>query len=62
MIVAMISNDFQKPKRSEFAPLLDKLIDQLTELENGIDIYLPHEYNTRHSYSCFTTRISVYLT
>ena len=62
MIVAMISYGSQKPKRSEFTQLLDRLANQLTELEKGIDVYLPQEYNIRDSYSHSATRISVYLT
>ncbi|CAF3279430.1 unnamed protein product [Rotaria sp. Silwood2] len=61
MIIGMISYGSQKPKRAEFQPLLDILVDQLIELEDGIDVCLPSSNDTRSSSSLIVSRVAVYL-
>jgi hypothetical protein len=61
MIIGMISYGSQKPKRAEFCPLLDILVDELIELEHGLDVRLPSSINTRFSTNFTRTRMCVYL-
>ncbi|CAF0944330.1 unnamed protein product [Adineta ricciae] len=61
MIIGMISYGSQKPKRAEFRPLLNNLVDELVKLEHGIDVHLPSADNLDSSPHCFTTRVAVYL-
>jgi hypothetical protein len=61
MVIGMISYGSQKPKRAEFCPLLNTLVDELIELEHGIDVCLPSQTNTRFSSQLIMTRVGVYL-
>ncbi|CAF4953779.1 unnamed protein product, partial [Rotaria sp. Silwood1] len=61
MIIGMISYGSQKPKRAEFQPLLDILVDQLIEFEDSIDVCLPSPNDTRSSSSLIVSRVAVYL-
>ena len=61
MIIAMVSYGSQKPKRAEFSSLLSILVDELVELERGIDVSLFSTTNTRLSKYPTTTRVCVYL-
>ncbi|CAF2707718.1 unnamed protein product [Rotaria sp. Silwood2] len=60
LVIGMISYGSQKPKRAEFAPLLARLVDELIELEHGIDVYLPSSVGIGFS-SNTITRVAVYL-
>ncbi|CAF3604174.1 unnamed protein product [Rotaria sp. Silwood1] len=61
MIIGMISYGSQKPKRAEFQPLLDILVDQLIEFEDSIDVCLPSPNDTRSSSSLIVSSVAVYL-
>lgn len=60
MIIGMISYGSQKPKRAEFQQLSNVLVDQLVNLEQGIDVHLANSYDTRRALTD-TTTVSVYL-
>ncbi|CAF4872340.1 unnamed protein product, partial [Rotaria sp. Silwood1] len=61
MVIGMVSYGSQKPKRAEFSPLLDILVDELVELEHGIDVRLPSPGGVRFASNLISTRVAAYL-
>ncbi|CAF1462164.1 unnamed protein product [Rotaria sordida] len=61
MVIGMVSYGSQKPKRAEFSSLLDILVDELVELEHGIDVCLPSPGGVRFASSLISTHVAVNL-